>query len=135
MSEYSDPKTIATLYLDAMSRRDFRSFERMLSQDVLFTGPAGTLTGAQPVAGAYKRLSSVLVRNDLKRLFMDGNEACVIYDFVTDTPAGAVATVEWLKIGQGKIHSIWLVTDHVRWPLVLAEIARRAQLTAAARPA
>ncbi len=130
MSENLDPQTVAVRYLDAMSRRDFDEFERWLSPDVLFTGPGATLTGAREVASAYRRLSSALIRNELRRLFVDGSEACIIYDFITDTAAGAVPTVEWLKIEQGKIRSIWLVTDHVRWPKALEEIGRRAQLAA-----
>jgi ketosteroid isomerase-like protein len=130
MTENPDPKIVASRYLEAMSRRDFDEFERWLSPDVVFTGPGATLTGAREVTSAYQRLSSALIRNELRRLFVDGNEACIIYDFVTDTAAGAVPTVEWLKIDRGKIRSIWLVTDHVRWPRALEEIGRRAQLSA-----
>jgi hypothetical protein len=30
------------------------------------------------------------------------NEVCVFYDFVTETPAGAVASVEWLTIAEDR---------------------------------
>jgi hypothetical protein len=130
MSDKNDPKTVALAYLEAMGRKDFDAVSSLLAPDVVFKGPAATLSGAQEVSGAYKRFAPVLLRNELKRIFVDGNEVCLIYDFVTDTPSGAVPTVEWIRIENGKVSSIWLVTDHVRWPAVLSELGRRAGLQA-----
>jgi hypothetical protein len=69
----------------------------------------------------------MLLRNDIKKAFVDGSEVCVIYDFVTDTAAGAVPTMEWMRVTNGKIQSIRLLTDHVRWPAALQELGQRAQ--------
>jgi hypothetical protein len=128
MSDPTDPATVARAYLDAVSRKDFEAFQRLLAPEVTFTGPAAALSGPPAVAAAYRRFSAMLVRNDLKKTFVDGNEVCLIYDFVTDTPAGAVPTVEWLAIEGGKVRSIWLLTDHLRWPAALQELARRTEL-------
>ncbi len=51
---------------------------------------------------------------------------CLIYDFVTDTPVGAVPTVEWLRVEDGRIRSVWLLFDRQPWPAVMEEVARRA---------
>jgi ketosteroid isomerase-like protein len=125
MSNDNDARTVAHAYLEAFSRKDFDAFRRLLADNVTFTGPAATLAGADAISTAYQRLAAMLLRNQLKKTFVDGDEVCIIYDFVTDTAAGAVPTVEWLKIEHGKVRSIWLVTDHVRWPAALAELARR----------
>jgi hypothetical protein len=121
-----NPRAIALAYLDAFGRKDFPAFEALLVPDVTFKGPAATLSGARAVAYAYRRLGSMLLHNDLKKAFVDGNDVCLIYDFVTDTAAGAVPTMEWLTIEDGKVISIRLLTDHVRWPAALAELGRRA---------
>ena len=126
MTDSKNPRAIALAYLDAAGRKDFQAFETLLAPDVTFRGPAATLSGARNVAAAYARFAPILVQNELKKVFVDANDVCLIYDFVTDTPAGAVPTVEWLAIEDGLVRSIWLVTDHVRWPAALEELGRRA---------
>ena len=79
---------------------------------------------------ALKRLGAIHLRNDVKRVFVDGDEVCVIYDFVTDTPAGAVPTIEWLRFDGDRISAIDLYYDRLPWQTVMAVIAERA-----ARPA
>jgi ketosteroid isomerase-like protein len=125
MSNDNDARTVAHAYLEAFSRKDFDAFRRLLADDITFTGPTGKLSGAEAISTAYQRLAGMLVRNELRKTFVDKDEVCIIYDFVSDTAAGAVPTVEWLKVEHGKIRSIWLVTDHVRWPAALAELAQR----------
>jgi len=50
----------------------------------------------------------------------------VIYDFVTDTAVGAVPSVEWLRVEDGRIRSIQLVFHSQPWPAVVEELTRRA---------
>lgn len=52
--------------------------------------------------------------------------ACVIYDFVTDTPVGAVVSVEYVKFKDGRIASSLLVFERLHWPEVMAELQKRA---------
>lgn len=125
MSDNTDPKRVALSYLEAMGRKDFEAFGALLAPGVVFEGPQTRLEGADAVVGAYRRLSAMLLRNEVRKVFVDGQEICVIYDFVTDTEVGAVPTMEWLELEQGKIRSIFLLTDHVRWPAALAELTRR----------
>jgi hypothetical protein len=89
-----------------------------------------TRTSAEEFVAALKRLAAIHVRNDVKRVFVDGDEVCVIYDFVTDTPAGALPTIEWLRFDGDRIRSIDLYYDRLPWQAVMAVIAERS-----ARPA
>lgn len=116
----TDPKAIALKYLS-----NINACAPLLAPDVTFTGPASTYTGADGILAAFRRLSSIHVRNDVVRAFVDGNEVCVIYDFVTDT-MGSMPTIEWLTIRDGKIASIRLYYDQVPWLKIREEIARRA---------
>src|SRR5439155_25446822 len=113
--------------LEARSRKDFKAFGGLLAPDATFQGRATTVSGAREIAATYERLGAMLVKNELKKIFVDGDEVCMIYEFVTDTSAGAVPTMEWIKVAQGRVRSIWLLTDHVRWPAALAELARRSR--------
>ena len=102
-----------------------------MTPDLVFRGPARTLTSAAAYIEALKRLSAIHVRNDVKRVFVDGDEVCVIYDFVTDTPAGALTTIEWLRFDGDRIRAIDLLFDRLPWQTVMAAIAERAARAAA----
>ena len=126
----TDRKTLTLEYLNAVGQHQYRKVEALLAPDLQFRGPSRTLGSADEFAAALKRLGAIHVRNDVKRVFVDGDEVCVIYDFVTDTPAGAVPTIEWLHFEGDRIRSIDLYYDRLPWQTVMAVIGERA-----ARPA
>lgn len=127
----TDTKTLALTYLDAVAKQQYGKLEALLAPDLQFRGPVMTRSSAQEYIGALKRLAAVHVRNQVKRIFVDGDEACLIYDFVTNTPAGALATIEWLKFQDGRIQSIDLYYDRLPWQPVMATIAERADRASA----
>lgn len=126
----TDRKSLTLEYLNAVGNRDYGKIEQLLAPDLRFRGPANTRSSAADFIGALKRLSAIHVRNDVKRVFVDGDEVCVIYDFLTDTPSGALSTIEWLHFEGSRIRSIDLYYDRLPWQAVMAVIAERA-----ARPA
>lgn len=117
---------IALAYLDAVGKKRLHELDAIVAPEVRFVGPAMTMTGRADLVAALQRISAVHVRNDVKRVFADGNEVCVIYDLVTDM-FGALPTIEWLKIESGRIQSINLYYDQVPWQRVREELARRGQ--------
>jgi|GraSoiStandDraft_44_1057316.scaffolds.fasta_scaffold681121_2 hypothetical protein len=127
----TDRKTLALTYLNAVGKQQYGKVEALLAPDLQFRGPSMTRTSAEEFLGALKRLAAIHVRNDVKRVFADGDEVCVIYDFVTDTPAGALPTIEWLRFEGERIRSIDLYYDRLPWQTVMAVIAERAGRPAA----
>ncbi len=121
----SQQETVALAYLDAVAKKDLERVEALIDPEIKFVGPAMTISGARDVVAAFRRLGAIHVRSDIKRVFSDGDEVCVIYDFVTDT-AGALPTVEWLRVEHGRIRSVNLYYDQVPWVKVREELARRA---------
>ena len=121
-----DPKSIALSYIEACGRKDFDAVAPLLAPDLNFVGPANSLTGAAPYLAVLRRIGPVWVRSDVKKVFTDGPDVCVIYDFVTDTPAGSVPIVEWLRIDDGRIASVKLFFDRVSFKPASDEIAKRA---------
>ena len=121
-----DPKTIALAYIEACGRKDLEAVAPLLAPDLRFVGPGNTVTGAAPYLAVLRRLGQVWVRSDVKKLFADGADVCVIYDFVTDTAAGAVPIVEWLRIEDGRILSVTLFFDRATFKPASDELARRA---------
>lgn len=120
-----DPKTLTLAYLDAVAKKEYRALEHMLAPDLDFQGPSMSRTTAREFIGALERLSVIHVRNEVKRVFAEGNESCVVYDFVTDTPAGALPMLEWLRFDGSRIAAIRLYYDRLPWKTVMDEIGRR----------
>jgi hypothetical protein len=44
-------------------------------------------------------------------VFVDGDDVCVLYDMVTNTPVGTALIVEWHKLKDDKIAAITAVFD------------------------
>lgn len=122
---------LALAYLDAVAKKDIDRVASLVAPDIRFIGPASTTNGARDVLAAFRRISVIHVRSDIKRVFSDGDEVCVIYDFVTDT-AGALPVVEWLRFEGDRIRSINIYYDQAPWLKLREEITRRAQQQATA---
>src|SRR5262252_4071366 len=127
-------KALALEYMDAINQQQFDMLEALLAPELTFTSPSTTRSTAREFLAGLKRLTAIHVRNEVKRVFADGDEACVIYDFVTDTPAGALTTIEWLRFDGDRIRSINLYYDQLPWQQVMAVIAERAAGRQAAQP-
>lgn len=127
----TDRKTLALEYLNAVAQRDYGRVEQLLAPNLAFRGPSMSRSTAADFIGALKRLSAIHVSSDVKRVFVDGDEVCVIYDFVTDTAAGALPTIEWLHFEGSRIQAIDLYYDRLPWQPVLQILAERAAQPAA----
>jgi hypothetical protein len=125
MEQDAKLRTLALDYLDAVGKKDFERVAALLAPDLKFVGPTVTRTSARDVIAALTRLGAIHVRNEPTRVFVDGRDVCVIYDFVTDTPAGALPTIEWLHFEGDRISTIHLYYDGVPWKSVMEEITRR----------
>jgi hypothetical protein len=126
-----DRKALTLQYLQAVGSRDYARLQELLVADLRFRGPANSRSSATDFIGALKRLSAIHVRNDVKRVFVDGDEVCVIYDFVTDTSAGALSTIEWLHFEGSRVRSIDLYYDQLPWQAALKTMAERTAQPAA----
>ena len=120
-----EPEAIARTYLESVGNKDLAKVEDLLAPDITFVGPVMTLSGVRVVIAALRRIGAVHVRNDIQRVFVDGDEVCVIYDFVTDT-VGVVPTIEWLRVERGRIRSVKLYYDQLPWTTLRQELAQRA---------
>jgi SnoaL-like domain len=106
----------------------------MLHPDVEFDGTAAPARGREAYMAGLPRLVSVLQANEIKDVIVEGDRAFILYDFVTDTPAGAVLSGELVTFDEdGLIRKITLLFDHRRWPEVVAEVGRRAAAAPATR--
>jgi len=114
------------LPVQAGGDKRFDRLTELLHPELEARRPSGSVLGKKDYLAGTRRLAPILLRNDVRRVFVDGDEAVVCYDMVTDSPAGFVRTTEWLTFADGKVRSSVLLHDGQRWPEVLAELVRRA---------
>jgi SnoaL-like domain len=121
----SQTRALAVQYIEAVGAKELDTLASLLHQEFEFSGNAAPTHSVEPYVAAIRRLSPIIVRNDIKKVFVDGNEVCVFYDFVTTICP--VASVEWLVIQEDKVRSTCLLFDRSRWPEVLQELQRLAK--------
>ena len=122
----TDTETVAKSYIQAVGAHDPDALETVLDDQVRAEF-AGSTSDKEAWITALKRLMPALVRNELREVFTDGERAAVVYDFVTDTSAGAIRCVELLTVVDGRITQIELLLDRAAFAPVNAELAERAK--------
>lgn len=124
-----DPARIEAVtrrYITAEGERDLATVANVLD-DALRFRLGDRDVGKSEYLKILERLGLVWRGNRIKRIFIDGNEACVLYDFQSDTEAGAVACVEWLRFGDDRIVEIDFLFEREHWDVVDKEMRRRAE--------
>ena len=122
-----DTRDLVTSYIRAVGENRLEALPAMLDPEAVFIVGDTTLRGADAFIGGFRRLTPIILRNEIRKLFVDGDEACVIYDFVTDTPAGAIPSVEYVEVKSGRIASSLLVFERLHWREVEAVLKERAE--------
>ena len=119
----ADNAQIATAYVQAVGDGRLNEVATYLHRDVTFESPGlPSYGGAEDYLAALERLRPIIAHNDIRSVLADGERVCVLYDFVTDTPVGAVVSAEWLTLKDGVISSVYLLFDKARWPEVLEHL-------------
>ncbi len=98
-------------YTQALGKGDFASARRYLHDNLSFHGPIDTFDKPEPYLESLKKLHAIVQRIDMKKFFVDGNDVCMLYDLVTNTPAGTSFVAEWHHVKGEKIASIRVVFD------------------------
>ena len=119
------PRSVARAYIDAVGEHDLTALEDLLD-DRLSASFAGSSSDKATWIAALHRLMPALLRNDVAEIFVDGDRACVVYDFVTNTDGGTVRCVELLTVSDARITDIELILDRVAFAPVNKTLAERA---------
>jgi hypothetical protein len=128
----TDARALLTSYVQAVGDRRLEALPPLLEDDAAFTLGDNTVRGRDAFVNAFRRLLPIIERNEIRHLFVDGDRACVVYDFVTSTPVGAVLSVEYIALRNGRIASSTLVFERLHWPEVLSVLTEREATTTAA---
>src|SRR5215469_18653482 len=98
-------------YQAALGKGDFSTARKLMQDDMTFQGPIDTFHQADDYLESLKKLASIIQRIDVKRVFAEGDDVCVLYEMVTNTPAGTAFIAEWYQTRGGKIADLRAVFD------------------------
>jgi limonene-1,2-epoxide hydrolase len=107
----SNASKIVSAYQQALGKGDFAAARKLVHDNLLFQGPLDTFHSPEPYFEALKKLHPIIQRIDMKKIFADGNDVCVLYDMVTNTSAGTVFVCEWYQVKGEKIAGVRTVFD------------------------
>src|SRR5712691_718142 len=102
---------IVQAFVQAMGKGDFVGARKHLADNLSFQGPIETFTSADPYVESLKKLHHIIDRVDMKKMFVDKDDVCLLYDMVTKTPAGTAFIAEWHQVKGNKIAAIRVVFD------------------------
>ena len=57
----------------------------------------------------------------MRKVFADGHDVCVLYDMVTNTPAGTAFIAEWYQVKGDKIAAIRVAFDARPFAAIVAK--------------
>lgn len=115
-------------YIEAEGQKDWETIDQLLANELKFRVGDKEIGKPQYLA-VLKRLGLVWNGNRIKRIFIDGDEAVALYDFLSDTPTGPVPCVEWIRFGGDQISEIDFLFEREKWSVIEEEIKRRASAT------
>jgi hypothetical protein len=122
----SDPKSVAARYVEAAGEKDYDTLESLLGDDMSFQGPNTQCSSAKAYIAALKRMQPVWAGNRLREIFSNDDRVCVVYDFITNTQAGAIPAIELLTVRKGRIESVELHFDRVQFAPAAQALAHQA---------
>ncbi|HJU35778.1 MAG TPA: nuclear transport factor 2 family protein [Nitrososphaera sp.] len=110
-STKSSAKEIVMGYLQALiERRDFQSARSYISDDISYMSPLNSFDKAEPYLKYNEHLN--LPKFDIKKVFVDGQDVCLLYEMNVGTPQVTVLVCGWFHVNDdGKISSLRLVFD------------------------
>ncbi len=99
-------KDVVLDYIGALDRQDYDAARGYLRDRLPITGPGESFDNADRFVEMLRTYRS---KYDVKKVFADADEACVLYD--TATPAATVFMCSWYRVEEGKIAFIRTVFD------------------------
>jgi limonene-1,2-epoxide hydrolase len=111
----NDTQNTVTAFYASIEREDFEALRGLLRDDLAFEGPVGAVEGADAFVGMVQKMSALTEGFNVKHLFVDGEQACCVFDLVTATPIGESPVAEYFQLEGGRIASIRAHYDSRPW--------------------
>ncbi len=104
-------RDVVMAYQKALGAGDMAAARKFLHDDLSFVGPFDSFHRPEPYLEALAKLHHIVARVEPRKTFVDGDDVCLLYDMVTNTPAGTAFICEWYRVRGDWIGSIRAVFD------------------------
>lgn len=101
---------VAEDFFDAWTSEDYERARTLVHDDVSFAGPIDSFADADSYLGSLQQLGHIVTGADKRKVFVDGDDVCVIYDLKT-APVPSTPTCEWYRVRDGKVASVVVIFD------------------------
>lgn len=102
-----EAREVVMSYIAAMDKRDYAAARNYLQDSVFIKGPAGEAFRSPDEF--LKMMEKQRGKYEIKKVFVDGNDVCLLYDFVTEKVTAFFCS--WYQVRDGKIASIQTIFD------------------------
>jgi limonene-1,2-epoxide hydrolase len=102
----NDAKDTVLSFLKALNADDFQQARKYANDNLSFVGVLGKRNSADEY---FKDMEKMRFKYDIKKVFADGNDVCVLYDI--NMGGTKIFTCGWYKVKDNKIESIQVVFD------------------------
>jgi hypothetical protein len=107
METMQSAREVVMSYINAMGNQDYAAVRNYLGDNVLVKGPSGEAFRSPDEF--VSMMSKQRGKYDMKKIFVDGDDVCLLYNFVTQTVTTFFCS--WYQVKDGKIISIQTVFD------------------------
>lgn len=104
-------RDIVEHYFSALYRGDASTARSYLADDLSFRGPMTRLSNADQYVKATEHVVRAIKGVEKRKVFADGQDVCIFYDLLMDTPVGSIPIAEWYHLDGEKISSIQTILD------------------------
>jgi hypothetical protein len=113
MPAVSEPGSVVEAFIQAIEQRDFERARGYLSRDRFrYVGPTRTFERSEDFMANLALLEPILEKVVRRRLFVDGEEVCLIATYVTSLEElRNIRTAQWMRVEGGVITSIEMFFD------------------------
>ncbi|MDV3293193.1 MAG: hypothetical protein LYZ70_02880 [Nitrososphaerales archaeon] len=111
MEPKASAKEIVLGYQQALGSNDWKGARRYLKDNMTFRGPLASHDGPELYLEDLKKLHPIIKGVEMKKVFVDDGDVCLLYDMITNTPAGTAFISEWYHVEGDKIASLRVVFD------------------------
>jgi hypothetical protein len=108
-SSAKSAKDIVMEYIEALERRDFQSARGYISDNISYVSPLNSFDRAEPYLKYNEHLN--LPKFDIKKIFTDGDDVCILHETNLTKPPATVFTTLWFHVNGGKISSLRALFD------------------------
>ncbi|HMF14576.1 MAG TPA: nuclear transport factor 2 family protein [Gemmataceae bacterium] len=123
MTTTSDSRQLISSFLAARQKPDGDA-AGLLHSDFTFESPLMRFEGATKYLQSHRSFQNLVKGTTMISELYGPNEATLLYDLETATPAGVQRTAEHFRITDGKVASIILLFDSAPWRPIFEHLGR-----------